>query len=244
MRFVCKPSLSLAIAWGLCTLALSGDDKLPEEVRAQRESLGRFQQYVGEWRGVGQPKRGSAKDAWTEECQWAWTFQNKTAAMALVSSNGKYLRSATLRQAAQDKYELVGKSPDGNELKFTGSPNDQGHLVLLAEKEAESGPSRITISVIAGGDRLLMLYERRADGDRFTRLGEVGLTRKGSGFGQGTSYVECVVTGGVGTIAVTYQGQTYYVCCTGCRDYFNDNPAEVLADYKERKAAEKKKKAQ
>jgi YHS domain-containing protein len=46
----------------------------------------------------------------------------------------------------------------------------------------------------------------------------------------------------VGTIPVTYQGQTYYVCCTGCRDYFNDNPAEVLADYKERKAAEKKKK--
>ena len=47
-----------------------------------------------------------------------------------------------------------------------------------------------------------------------------------------------MVTGGEGTIAVTHDGKTYYVCCTGCRDYFNENPAEVLAEYRERKAAD------
>jgi YHS domain-containing protein len=42
------------------------------------------------------------------------------------------------------------------------------------------------------------------------------------------------VTGGKGTIPVTYQGETYYVCCTGCRDLFNDDPETVLAEYRER----------
>ena len=41
---------------------------------------------------------------------------------------------------------------------------------------------------------------------------------------------ECVVTGGLGTIEVTHNGKTYYVCCTGCRDYFNENAEKVLAE--------------
>ena len=51
-----------------------------------------------------------------------------------------------------------------------------------------------------------------------------------------------VVTGGLGTIEVSYDGKSYYVCCTGCRDYFNENPKQVLKEYTERKEAEKAKK--
>lgn len=216
-------------------------DEPAEEVRIQREALSRFQNYVGEWRGVAQPKRGSSKDAWIEECQWAWDFHDKTAALSLQSPNAKYVRYATLRRTAPDKFELIAKSADESELRFQGGVDADGSLVLLAEKPSADGPGRVTIRVIAGGDRLMILYERRTE-DRFTRLAEVGFTRKGSGFGQGTNYIECVVTGGVGTIPVMFEGQTYYVCCTGCRDYFNDNPAEVLAEYRARKAEEKKKK--
>lgn len=54
-------------------------------------------------------------------------------------------------------------------------------------------------------------------------------------------WVECVVTGGLGTMPVTFEGQTYYVCCTGCRDYFNDGPAKVLAEYRQRLEERKKK---
>ncbi|MGH7134575.1 MAG: YHS domain-containing protein [Pirellulales bacterium] len=45
----------------------------------------------------------------------------------------------------------------------------------------------------------------------------------------------------MGTIAVEYQGKKYYVCCTGCRDLFNDDPEGVLAEFCERKAAEREK---
>ena len=62
------------------------------------------------------------------------------------------------------------------------------------------------------------------------------ILRVGSGFGQGVAQRECVVTGGIGNITVSYQGQTYYVCCTGCKDLFEEDPAGVLAEYKERVA--------
>ena len=76
--------------------------------------------------------------------------------------------------------------------------------------------------------------------DAFARLAEVGSTRKGSSFAKNAaSGPECVVTGGLGTIAVEHDGKTYFVCCGGCRDLFNEDPEGVLADYRERKAAER-----
>jgi hypothetical protein len=77
--------------------------------------------------------------------------------------------------------------------------------------------------------------------DSYARLAEVGSTRKGRSFAKAVaSGPECVVTGGLGTIAVEYLGRTYYVCCTGCRDLFREDPERVLAEYRERKAAEGK----
>jgi YHS domain-containing protein len=37
---------------------------------------------------------------------------------------------------------------------------------------------------------------------------------------------------------VSFQGVTYYVCCSGCLDAFNENPAKIVAAY----LAKKKKK--
>ena len=85
------------------------------------------------------------------------------------------------------------------------------------------------------------LERKSPNSDLFVRLAEVGYTRQGSGFGKGSTQRECVVTGGLGTIAVTHNGQTYYVCCTSCRDYFNESPEKVLAEYAARKEAEKAK---
>ena len=101
---------------------------------------------------------------------------------------------------------------------------------------------QIAMRQVASGDRLLISYLQRSAGSKLlTPLAEVGYTRKGSNFGKGTSGPECIVTGGYGSMAVQYEGQTYYVCCTGCRDLFNDDPAAAIADYRQRKAAEREK---
>ena len=49
----------------------------------------------------------------------------------------------------------------------------------------------------------------------------------------------CVVTGGLGKIAVAYKGQTYYVCCSGCKDAFEENPEKILKEFEARKAKKK-----
>ena len=45
-----------------------------------------------------------------------------------------------------------------------------------------------------------------------------------------------MVTGGLGTIEIEHAGKKYYVCCTGCRDLFQDDPEGVLAEYRERRS--------
>jgi hypothetical protein len=232
MRFI------RAFLAAIMLLFLAADE--PDREMPPREALSRWQSYVGQWRGVGQPRRGSAKDAWTEDCGWAWSFGEQSVALVHTSTSGRYLRSARLTAAKErGLFELAVEQADGATRVFSGRPNEDGQLVLLAKDDTEGLPARITIRLVAGGDRMLVLYERKAGEDTYARLAEVGFTRQGSSFGKAATYVECIVTGGAGTIPVSYQGQTYYVCCTGCRDYFQDNAAKVLAEYKATKAAAK-----
>lgn len=225
-----------------CVLIYVAADK-PQT--ASRKRLQSLQDYVGAWRGVGQVRRGSNKGAWIERGNWAWDF-SRPAEPALLwkSAKGKHLRQARLMVAREaGSFRLVGKSPSGAELHYTGKVNDRQQLVLTADKRPQEGPARISLRLTAKGARLIVLYERQLTGKRFTRLAEVGFTRAGSNFGKGTSFVECIVTGGKGTMPVSYQGKTYYVCCSGCRDYFNEDPAKAIAEYKARKAEQKKKKS-
>ena len=77
------------------------------------------------------------------------------------------------------------------------------------------------------------------DNGRFYRLAEVGYTRQGVAFAAGESYPLCVVTEGRGTIKVSYKGRTYYVCCSGCKELFDDDPEGVLAEAEARKKGAK-----
>ena len=46
-----------------------------------------------------------------------------------------------------------------------------------------------------------------------------------------TDYGEktCIISQGLGTIAVSYQGKTYWVCCSGCKAAFEDDPQRWIA---------------
>ena len=64
---------------------------------------------------------------------------------------------------------------------------------------------------------------------------QVGCTRLGETFGTAAKKVECIVTGGLGTMPVMYKGVTYYVCCSGCRDAFNETPEKFINEYNAKK---------
>ena len=60
-------------------IALGVDPGVDNEAARDKEALAPLQTYVGGWRGVGQPKRGSSAGAWTEEFEWLWRFKQGRA---------------------------------------------------------------------------------------------------------------------------------------------------------------------
>ena len=72
------------------------------------------------------------------------------------------------------------------------------------------------------------------------KLYQVGATKEGEAFAGGSSGPECIVSGGLGTMKVSYKGKTYYVCCSGCRDEFNANAARYVKEYEAKLKSKKK----
>ncbi len=218
----------------------SGTGRLADQ--AALKPLGTF---VGSWRGAGQVERGRTKGAWTETATWAWALTRDSAALEVKVAKGKYLKSGLLKPGTTPGSAIFEATlADGSTRKFTGTltgVSDSKPLVLTATgKTPVGGLRRITITP-RHESRLLMLYEAETDeGVLLTRLGEVGFTREGISFAAGESGPICIVTEGRGTTQVTYKGKTYWVCCSGCKDLFNENPEAVLADAAAREKEKKK----
>jgi len=235
--------LALAVAGWLwvakqTTAVLAVPDNSPATV--QKEQLSKLQSLVGQWRGVGQPQRSSTKDTWVEEADWAWQFDKEAPSLVGKLPKGKYFRELRLAAAAGDGQYTIKATPaaGGEPIAYLGSLDKDGQLLLATQQPREGLPQRLSFRFVAGGDRLLLLMEKAGtSGGQFVRLAEVGYTRQGSGFGKNVAQRECIVTGGLGTIEVTHNGKTYFVCCTGCRDYFNENPEKVLAEFAGKKKA-------
>lgn len=207
---------------------------------ADQAALAKLQDFVGEWKGVGRKKRNSGKGAWKETAAWAWAFEGGRAGLKLVAPDGRFVTDGMLLPVAEraGKFTFKATLKGDKTLAYKGELGKKGELVLTAAKASSGQPARITMKTVADGDRLVVLFERKLGGSTFLRLGEIGYTRSGSGFGKGAKGSECIVTGGKGTIAVSYKGKTYYVCCSGCKDLFDEDPAAII---KEWEAAQKKK---
>lgn len=212
-----------------------------EKVAAQ-EALGPFNSYIGGWRGAGQVRRGSSTGAWQENGIFVWNFDEGRVAVQYDVKDGKHIRTGLLTwDAKAKKFRLNATFADKARRVYSGSFENDA-FVLESEPDDKDYVSRVTIRQL-NEKRMLVLYEtRKASQSFYRRLGEVGYTREGTRLATSDSTgPECVVTGGAGTIAVSHKGKTYYVCCTGCRDAFNDDPEGILADYRAKLEERKKK---
>jgi hypothetical protein len=244
-----KPFALLAAAILALAVPAAGPlrgEAAPESGRqADQAALKAFGSLVGTWRGVGQVERGRTRGAWTESAAWAWKLSHDSAALAVRVKSGKHLASGVLRPGkSPGEFVLDATLPDGATRTFVGKPaagagagNGAGtsarvspRLVLTAAGAvADDAVARVTITPLHD-TRLLVLFEAPDGQGRFRRLGEVGYTREGVVFAAGESYPLCIVTGGRGTTQVQHKGKTYWVCCSGCRDLFNEDPEAVLAE--------------
>jgi YHS domain-containing protein len=207
---------------------------------ATKEALEELNGLIGEWRGVGQVKRGSNVGSWTENSDWVWDLKQGQAAIEWEVKSGKHLASAEITyDAGKKQYVLTATLPDKskrtylgelkeNKLTFESGPDDAGLL------------HQVAITLLSEKRTLVLFQVKKVEQEQFSRVAEIGYTREGTKLAiEGAGEPECVVTGGKGTSTIVYKGKTYYFCCSGCRDAFNDDPEGVIADY-EKKLAKRK----
>ena len=114
-------------------------------------------------------------------------------------------------------------------------PNPVAHLSVAVIGGGQAGLS-ISWYLKRSGIDHAVFEKKRAGRSSFAKVYEVGATRKGVAFAAGDATPECIVSGGKGTMTVTFKGQTYYVCCSGCREAFQDNPEKYIKEFNEKKA--------
>jgi hypothetical protein len=231
--------LTLLLVASTVQLALSADEPTP---RSPKEALRAFNHFIGSWRATGTPegtREEKQRGFWTESMRWQWCFKGDDAWLQVVFDKGKYFDRGELHYLPdKDRYSLTLTTVAKEKQTFVGPLAD--HQLVLERADGKKGTERLVLTLLHD-NRFLYRYEVKPEGrPLFTRLYQVGATKEGVPFAQDRKGPECVVSGGLGTIPVTYKGQTYYVCCTGCRDAFKDDPEKYLKEYEARKAKEKK----
>jgi YHS domain-containing protein len=229
---------SLLIIYCLAA-AVRADQPEDTERRDIPAALAPLEFLVGSWKGPGVLKNNPAERfrGWTETHTWAWVFaKGRPVALSVSIRGGKLFERATLtHDDSQNRYRLEGKAPgaagQGQTIVFEGNLDSSGKLLTL-ERKGKAGQERLTIRANSNYIRYTLVLEDKEEGAvLFKPRIEVGLTKEGESFAAGSTVAAravCIVTGSAASMTVSYQGQTYPICCTGCRDEFNDNPEKYL----------------
>jgi hypothetical protein len=210
-----------------------------------------LQTLLGTWRGTTRKEVGDFKSL--DEPEWIWDLRTDRTRPALVmtSEAGHYFRAARLTWIPErGTFRLTATGEDGRERIFEGDWSEpveefqeagsrvQKRFKLQLTEVGEAKDRWQLVLNQQNNDRYLLELSRIRGEDVF-RFDTVGHQRQGTSFATSDSdYGErkCIISGGLGTIQVSYQGRTYWVCCTGCRDAFNEDPEGWLREAREKGA--------
>ncbi len=229
--------LSFALLLLLCPEHLASAD-VPVQ-RSAREALQAFNDLIGSWNATGEPegtRQEKQRGFWTESLRWRWQFKGDDAWLRVAVEKGKYFTKGELRYLPdKDLFQLKLTTVIDQTLSFQG-PLKEHVLTVERQDETSKETQRLTLTLLHG-TRFLYRYEvKPQDRSSFRRIYMVGATKEGVAFaGPGNANPECVVSGGLGTIRVSHKGETYYVCCTGCRDAFNEDPEKYIKEFQAKK---------
>jgi hypothetical protein len=216
-------------------VSFAGDDDDDSDAKSALQALNDF---IGDWNGSGNPEKARSEpgESWRETASWIWRFKGEDAWLTMTVKNGKHLKSADLRYLpAKKHYQLTTIDKQKAKRVYEG-PLKNGYLVLDSMDKETGETYRITMNSAGDGVRFVYRTAHKAEGRTlFTKDYQVAFTKEGEALAAAEKKVECPVSGGLGKIPVTYNGVTYYVCCTGCRDAFNENPAKYVKEFEAKK---------
>jgi hypothetical protein len=216
-----------------------------------------LQIMLGTWHGTTQSKIGDFNGL--DAPAWVWDFQTDRnhPEMVMNSEESAYFRTARLTWLAESKqFQLKTTDAEGKRRTFQGTfsqvpeavqgdDNKPQQTYKLALTEVDPADSKDQWQVVFNhqrNDRYLMeLYKKR--GANFARFETVATQREGTSFAlSDDDYGErkCVISGGLGTMQVSYQGKSYWVCCTGCKGALEEDPATWIAEFEAKQKKEGK----
>ena len=236
--------VSIALTAALC-LSIGASPADTEKKAPALEALKPFNMLIGKWNASGVPEgtpEEREKGHWTEVVDWGWQFKAQEAWLVVSFEKGKYFKRGELRHLPKENtFQLKLETVDKQTMSFEGAFKE--HELRLERIDDKSKETQRLIFSLLHRNRINYRYEvKPADKTFFTRLYRVGATKDGEPLVESVlSERECVVSGGTGTSTVSYMGKTYYVCCSGCRDAFNEDPVRFIKDYEERRAKQKAK---
>jgi len=225
-------------------LVADSDAERPSKPTA-KEALQAFNDLIGPWRATGTPEGSPSarqKGFWQEAHQWEWQFKGADVCLKVAIDKGKYFTRGELRFLPdKEQYEFKAVTLDDQTLTFAGAIKD--HTLSLERQDDKKGETQRLVLALIHSNRFLYSYAvKPEDKTLFTKLYQAGAVKEDVPFASpGDASPECIVSGGLGTIKVAYKGQTYYVCCSGCRDAFKDDPEKYIKEYEEKKKTKAKK---
>ena len=209
---------------------------------------------VGKWNGL--LKKGAAQ----EVHQWLWDFTTDKVFPALVvqAPEGKFFTEARLTFDPRTKKYLM-KTTDRDskvhkyEGEFLAEPQDvpgddpakteRTFKLQLTELEVEGEKEhwQYLLNQQSNSRYILEVSRKRGKG-MFAEVDRIGTQKEGTSFARADEdYGDktCIISEGLGTSTVSFEGKSYYVCCSGCAAAFKDDPKGWIAKFEARKAAKK-----
>jgi hypothetical protein len=230
--------LAFGLVFGLFGAVATVPAAPSSDIEKKKEALRELQEFIGSWKGTGatKPRPGPRDPFWEETIKWGWKFKGDDCWLTVDFVGGKFMKAGEVRYLpAKKKYELSGMSLDGKEkLVFEGTLNDD-KLVFERTDPKTKEIQRLRMNTAAEGIRLMYFVERKP-GTIWVLQYRVEANKEGKSLGgKKVKGPECVVSGGLGTTVVSYGGETFYVCCSGCADAFKENPKKYVDEFKKNK---------
>lgn len=221
----------------LCLLLVTRADP-PTPAPTPRDALRPFNVLVGSWKGSGAPdgtRDEKAAGAWAETATWGWQFKDADAWLTVAFDKGKHFTAGELRYTPEKdrpRFTLTLTAADKSSATFAGTLSEKDKLLTLDRVGGPAGEDQRLVFSLLHHNRHLYRLETRPAGTAvaFAKKWQVGATKEGVPFADVPKGPECIVSGGLGTTKVTYKGVDYYVCCSGCRDAFKEDPEKFIKE--------------
>ncbi|MFM9964521.1 MAG: hypothetical protein ACKV2Q_25240 [Planctomycetaceae bacterium] len=221
--------------------------KLPPEKQIDevRKALKPIQVVLGEWHGI------IDKSKEYEDLNWVWDWKTDRAQPALTMKtvgDGVHFKSVRLTYLTDEQqFQMTLTDKEGKQRVLQGVFSEEPSEKPGEDKKqtpqrtyklklTESGDAKDRWQIVMNqqDNHRYLLELSKLRGKNFVRFDTIATQREGTSFAVNDSDFKektCVISQGLGTIQVSHKGKSYWVCCSGCKAAFEEDPEKWIAKF-------------